>query len=544
EKGQCVSSCILKMKGYLDQLESLCFPMPKEPGGLRGIRKMRQGALNLYVGNEMRAAIEAIGSFDLIFRNGLIIVLVSCHYAPTITRCVVSLSRLVDNGFIHKFTDYGISVSKDNVNYFNDIPHDGIYKIDMHNLVPNVSSIYNASNKRTKHNLDSTYPWHCCLGHINKKHIAKLQHDRLITSTDDESFDKCISCISGKMVHKPLPHEKERAKDILGLIHTDVCGPFRTMSREGASCFITFTNDFNHCDYVYLIKHKHVVFETFKAFQKSISRIFNMVPTKKFEKTPYELRHGKAPNLSYLKVTQRKPWVTTYYFCYPPENKIFVAPYAEFLKSGLISQEASGSKDRWEQIVFKKKTNTDGNVHTFKARLVAKDGFVDPKYLIKVCKIHRSIYGLKQASKSWNKRFDVEIKKFSLTQNLDEPCIYQKASGSMVAFLILFVDDIFIIGNNIQMLQDVKSWLGKYFAMKDSGEAAYILGIKIYIYRSKRLIDLSRSFYIEKILKRFKMENSKCGSIPMQERPKLSKSQGASTPEKERRVQGFLMPQL
>nr|GEU85812.1 abietadienol/abietadienal oxidase [Tanacetum cinerariifolium] len=448
--------------------------------GLRGIRKMRQGTLNLYVGNEMRASIEAIGSFDLIFRNGLIIVLVSCYYAPTITRCVVSLSRLVDNGFIHKFTDYGISVSKDNVNYFNYIPHDGIYKIDMHNLVPNVSSIYNVSNKRTKHNLDSTYPWHCCLGHINKKHIAKLQHDRLITSTDDESFDKCISCISGKMVHKPLPHEKERAKDILGLIHTDVCGPFRTMSREGASCFITFTDDFNRCDYedqalldmVRSMMNLTTLSISFWGYAlESVSRIFNMVPTKKFEKTPYELRHGKALNLSYLKVTQRKPWVTTYYFCYPPENKIFVAPYAEFLKSGLISQEASRSKDHWEQMVFKKKTNTDGNVHTFKARLVAK-------------------------------------------------------------------------GNNIPMLQDVKSWLGKYFAMKDSGEAAYILGIKIYIYRSKRLIDLSRSFYIDKILKRFKMENSKCRSIPMQERPKLSKSQGASTPEKERRVQGFLMPQL
>ncbi|GJY45071.1 putative reverse transcriptase domain-containing protein [Tanacetum coccineum] len=262
----------------------------------------------------------------------------SCHYAHTITRCVVSLSRLVDNGFIHKFTDYGISVSKDNVNYFNDIPRDGIYKIDMHNLVPNVSSIYNVSNKRTKHNLDSTDLWHCRLGHINKKHIAKLQHDGLLKLTNDESFDKCISCISGKMVHKPFPHEKERAKDLLGLTHIDVCGPFRTMSREGASCFITFTDDFNRYDYVYSIKHKHEVFETFKAFQKSAARIFNMVPTKKFEKTPYELWHGKAPNLSYLKVTQKKPWVTTYYFYYPPENKIFVLGMLSLLRASHLTR--------------------------------------------------------------------------------------------------------------------------------------------------------------------------------------------------------------
>ncbi|GKF56228.1 retrotransposon protein, putative, ty1-copia subclass [Tanacetum coccineum] len=80
------------------------------------------------------------------------------------------------------------------------------------------------------------------------------------------------------------------------------------------------------------------------------------------------------------------------------------------------------------------------------------------------------------------------------------------------------------------MLQDVKSYLGKCFAMKDLGDAAYILGIKIYRDRSKRLIGLWQSAYIEKILERYAMENSKRGTIPMQEKLKLSKSQGASTP--------------
>ncbi|GJU15164.1 retrotransposon protein, putative, ty1-copia subclass [Tanacetum coccineum] len=80
------------------------------------------------------------------------------------------------------------------------------------------------------------------------------------------------------------------------------------------------------------------------------------------------------------------------------------------------------------------------------------------------------------------------------------------------------------------MLQDVKSYLGRCFTMKDLGKAAYILGIKIYKDRSRRLIGLCLSAYIEKILKIFHMENSKRGSIPMQEKFKLSKSQGASTP--------------
>ncbi|GJU43254.1 retrotransposon protein, putative, ty1-copia subclass [Tanacetum coccineum] len=236
--------------------------------------------------------------------------------------------------------------------------------------------------------------------------------------------------------------------------------------------------------------------------------------------------------------------------------------------------------------LFKKKTDMDGAVYIFKARLVAKgftqtygvdyeetfspvadirairiliaiaayydyeiwqmdvktaflnghlseevymeqpEGFVNPKYPNHVCKLKRSIYGLKQASRQWNKRFDDEIKKFGFTQNPDEPCVYQKSSRSYVAILILYVDDILLMGNNIPMLQDVKSYLGRSFAMKDLGDAAYILGIKIYRDRSKRLIGLCQSAYIEKILKRYYMENSKRGTIPMQEKLKLSKSQG------------------
>ncbi|GKB58551.1 retrovirus-related pol polyprotein from transposon TNT 1-94 [Tanacetum coccineum] len=125
------------------------------------------------------------------------------------------------------------------------------------------------------------------------------------------------------------------------------------------------------------------------------------------------------------------------------------------------------------------------------------DGFVNLKFPNRVCKLKRSIYGLKQASRQWNKQFDDEIKKFSFTQNHDEPCVYMKASGSYVTFLILYVDDILIMGNNIPMLQDVKSYLGRCFAMKDLGEAAYILGIKIYRDRSKRLIELKVSCYID-----------------------------------------------
>nr|GEV24619.1 retrotransposon protein, putative, Ty1-copia subclass [Tanacetum cinerariifolium] len=75
------------------------------------------------------------------------------------------------------------------------------------------------------------------------------------------------------------------------------------------------------------------------------------------------------------------------------------------------------------------------------------------------------------------------------------------------------------------------------FAMKDLGEAAFILGIKIYKDRSKRLIRLGQNAYMDKILKRYKIDNSKRGHIPMQERLDLNKTQGASTPKEVKRMQ-------
>ena len=67
--------------------------------------------------------------------------------------------------------------------------------------------------------------------------------------------------------------------------------------------------------------------------------------------------------------------------------------------------------------------------------------------------------------------------------------------------------------------------------MKDLGEAAYILGIKIYRDRQRRLIALSQSTYLDKVLKRFRMDKAKKGSVPMLSGKTLSKTQSPATAE-------------
>ena len=90
------------------------------------------------------------------------------------------------------------------------------------------------------------------------------------------------------------------------------------------------------------------------------------------------------------------------------------------------------------------------------------------------------------------------IKAYGFIQTFAEACIYKKVSGSFVAFLILYVDDILLIGNNTEFLDSIKRYLNKNFSMKYLGEAAYTLGIKIYRDRSRRLIGLHKAHTLTK----------------------------------------------
>ena len=112
--------------------------------------------------------------------------------------------------------------------------------------------------------------------------------------------------------------------------------------------------------------------------------------------------------------------------------------------------------------------------------MIQPEGFVDPKGANKVCKLQRSIYGLVQAYRSSSIQFDEVIKAYGFIQTFGKTCIYKKVSGSSVAFLILYVDDILLLGNDIEFLDSMKGYLNKSFSKQDLDEAAYTLSIKIF----------------------------------------------------------------
>ncbi|GKC35439.1 retrotransposon protein, putative, ty1-copia subclass [Tanacetum coccineum] len=322
----------------------------------------------------------------------------TCHHCKEVghwkRNCPVYLAELLKKK--KQVGSASSSVSKNNVFYFNAILSNGIYEIDMHDLVPNVNSIYNVSTKRAKHNLDSTYLWHCILAHINKKRIERLQQEGLLKSTDDESFDQCVSCLSGKMTRKSFLNRPKRETDLLRIIHTDVCGPLRHVSRQGASYFITFTDDYSNYGYVYLLKHKHEVFEMFKVFKNEVeNQLGKTIKALRSDRggeyisqefkdylkacgivqqltPPYTPQHNgvsKMRNRLGCEVLVKRDTLEKlqqisvkcifigytketmgYYFYFSPKNKIVVARYAEFFEKNLITQEVSGRAMDLEEI--------------------------------------------------------------------------------------------------------------------------------------------------------------------------------------------------
>ena len=131
-----------------------------------------------------------------------------------------------------------------------------------------------------------------------------------------------------------------------------------------------------------------------------------------------------------------------------------------------------------------------------------------------VCKLKKPICGLKQPSRAWNIKFDRAIKSFGFDQNIDEPSVYKRCNGNAIAFLVLYVDNILIIGNDVGMLSSIKIWLPFQFQMKVLGDASYVLGIKLMRDRKNRSLALSQASYIKKILVQFNMQNSKKVSFP------------------------------
>nr|GEW51576.1 hypothetical protein [Tanacetum cinerariifolium] len=527
------------------------------PRGLRGSRKLKPSTLILYVGNGHRAAVEAIGSYHLSLPSELVIVLNNFHYAPSITRGIILVSRLYDDGYANHFVDNSIQVYRNNMFYFSVVPRDGIFEIDLSDSYTNGSSM-----------IMGLSPIVLLLKRFDRGSEFMIRSMMSQTTLPKSFWDYALETAARILNMVPTEKVEKTPYEVWHgqapkLSYLQVC--LRFLITQEASVSLEDLEIIQE-------KDMHPFIDTSLNHEEDDIEIdepqSDIIPIRRSTRT----RH--SPDRLYLYIDVEEHGLGDLGVPANYKAALLDPESDKWLNDMNVEMQSMKDNEVWALLdlppngkivgskwLFKKKTDMDGAVHTYKVGLVVKgytqtsgidyeetfshvvdirairiliaiaafydyeiwqmdvktaflngylseevymeqpEGFVNPKYPNRVCKMKRSIYGLKQASRQLNKRFDDEIKKFGFTQNHDKPCVYLQASRNL-------------------------------------DEAAYNFEIKIYKDRSWRLIGLCQSSYnIEKILKRYHMDNSKCGSIPMQDKLGVIKSQGASTSAKLKRIQ-------
>ena len=131
------------------------------------------------------------------------------------------------------------------------------------------------------------------------------------------------------------------------------------------------------------------------------------------------------------------------------------------------------------------------------------EGFVSPGREHLVCKLQRSLYGLKQASRCWNQVLDVYLRSIGFTQSSTDQCVYIKQSDSVQPIIDVYVDDLVILSDQQNALDKVKQALSARFQMKDLGELKFCLGIQAEF--SEDSLKLHQKQYIQQMLRRYNM---------------------------------------
>jgi transposase InsO family protein len=140
-----------------------------------------------------------------------------------------------------------------------------------------------------------------------------------------------------------------------------------------------------------------------------------------------------------------------------------------------------------------------------------------------VCKLKKSLYGLKQASRAWYRKMDNALLDRGFQRFQSDHCIYKYDRDKMIIYVILYVDDLIIMTNSKEELGNLKNYLNESFKMKDLGEIQNIVGLQIKRDRSKKLMQVHQEKFTHDLLVRYQMENCKAVGTPLENKTKLHK---------------------
>ena len=225
------------------------------------------------MGNRLKVGVIAVGTYRLLLETGHWMDLLNTFYVPSISRNLVSLSKLDATGYSVLFNSGQLSLMLNSITVGSGILCDGLYKISLnHEFAQALITLHsNVGSKRGLINENSSILWHRILGHISRERIEKLVKEGILQNLDFTDFHVCANCIKGKQT-KHTKKGASRSNEFLEIIHTDICGPFFVPCFTGEKYFITFIDDLSRYGYVYLMHEKSQAIDIFKMFLTEVER--------------------------------------------------------------------------------------------------------------------------------------------------------------------------------------------------------------------------------------------------------------------------------
>ena len=212
-------------------------------------------------------AAAAVGKLVLNFLHSKYLIIRDVYYVPDFEKNLVSISRLMNDGFSLTFNNDGIDIFRNDLIICKAVLFDNLFYLKpiiptALNIETNTLEHRDKKLKMDKNN--STYQWHLHLGHIGLDRIKRLVRDGPLQSIQVDDMPTFESCLEGKMTKRSFNSKGNRAIECLELIHSDVCGPFNIQARGGYEYLVTFTDDYSCFGHIYLMRHKSETFNKFK----------------------------------------------------------------------------------------------------------------------------------------------------------------------------------------------------------------------------------------------------------------------------------------
>ena len=131
-------------------------------------------------------------------------------------------------------------------------------------------------------------------------------------------------------------------------------------------------------------------------------------------------------------------------------------------------------------------------------------GYVEQGKEHLVCKLKKSLYGLKQSPRCWNTAFREYMESIHYKQSAADPCVFIKAEKEGITIVAVYVDNLIIFAKTAEKMDEVKKNLATKFKMKDLGKLHYCLGITIEQDEKNKCLCLHQKQYIQEMIERYR----------------------------------------